>query len=324
MDPRFVRAMPGAMLLDADKPHRLQAYLRKLGWLGADEVIKRLAKAGEGNMNLVLRVETGARTLIVKQSRPWVERYPTLDAPADRALVEARFYDVVAGSHAIASRMPRLLGVDPTSRLLLLQDLGPAADMSDAYTSHPLTPPEIEALLGWLAALHDLEPPRDNTLTNHAMRALNHLHIFDLPLRPPATDDGAAWLRSDLAYVAAVRTLGERYLADGPTLVHGDFYPGSWVRTERGPMVLDPEFGHLGEPAFDVGVAVAHLTLAGAGDALSQALQAYRRSVNVELVRGFAGAELMRRLLGVARLPLQAEAAQLRAWLELSRSWVLG
>jgi hypothetical protein len=71
--------------------------------------------------------------------------------------------------------------------------------MTDAYAGRPLTPLEIDLLLGWLAALHELEPPRDTTLTNHAMRALNHLHIFDLPLRPPApTTAPPASLRSGL------------------------------------------------------------------------------------------------------------------------------
>ena len=33
-------------------------------------------RAGDGNMNCTVRVTTGTGTLIVKQSRPWVEKYP--------------------------------------------------------------------------------------------------------------------------------------------------------------------------------------------------------------------------------------------------------
>ena len=36
-------------------------------------------------------------------------------------------------------------------------------------------------------------------------------------------------MAADVSYVASVRTLGEAYLADGEVLLHGDFFPGSWL-----------------------------------------------------------------------------------------------
>ncbi|HMV69141.1 MAG TPA: phosphotransferase [Myxococcota bacterium] len=324
MDPRFTRDMPGALFLDPDAPDALRDHLRAIGWLGASEALTRVERAGEGNMNLVLRVWTDARSFIVKQSRPWVERYPAIDAPADRALVEARFYGLAAG--AVAARMPRLLAVDAPSRMLLLEDLGPAADLTDAYGGRPIAADELDALIDWLGALHGTPPPMDGSLDNRGMRALNHLHMFDLPLRPDGGTDPerrGTWLRSDRAYVAVVRALGERYLAGGPCLVHGDYYPGSWVRTARGVHVLDPEFAHAGDAELDLGVMAAHLVFTGAGSP-GALLARYPRPADATLVRRYAGVELMRRVLGVARLPLRADEERLRSWLELSRSWVLG
>ena len=62
------------------------------------------------------------------------------------------------------------------------------------------------------------------------MRALNHAHQFDIPLR---TGNGGALgaeipERSNLPQ--RVEELGRLYLADGPTLLHGDFFPGSWLQ----------------------------------------------------------------------------------------------
>ena len=62
-------------------------------------------------------------------------------------------------------------------------------------------------------------------------------------------------------------------------------------------------------------------------DVLDKIAAAYARPVEPRLLAGFAGAELMRRLLGVAQLPLaptapEADLQRKRAWLELSHRWV--
>ncbi|MBK8314154.1 MAG: hypothetical protein IPL01_09085 [Acidobacteria bacterium] len=61
------------------------------GWLNTDERVISAGKAGEGNMNYTLRVETSDRSFILKQARPWVEKYPQVSAPWDRAIVEGSF-----------------------------------------------------------------------------------------------------------------------------------------------------------------------------------------------------------------------------------------
>ncbi len=54
------------------------AFMAARGWLGPGERVERAARAGEGNMNRVLRVTTTARSLILKQARPWVENMTTI------------------------------------------------------------------------------------------------------------------------------------------------------------------------------------------------------------------------------------------------------
>lgn len=321
---------PPAPELHVDRPEVLEAFLRQRGWLSEGETLSGLAPAGEGNMNLALRATIdrrdaaapGAerRSVVVKQSRPWVEKHPTIAAPLDRARVEAAFYQRVSRTDHLSALMPGLIGSDAQACVLVLEDLGEAADFSGLYRGDPIADEELIALAGWAARLHRVScGSADPALANRAMRRLNHAHIFELPVSggldlpldtwEPGLAEAAAALRADGDFVAAVHRWGRRYLEDGPCLLHGDYYPGSWLRTAEGPRVIDPEFCFFGDPAFDSAVALAHLALAGAP--LKSAhlwLEAYREAGGPPLagdaLAGYAGTEVMRRLIGVAQLPL--------------------
>ncbi len=286
------------------------------------EPITAVGRAGEGNMNCTLRVRTDRRSVIVKQARPWVEKYPQFAAPWDRALREADFYRLVLQAPEAAALMPALLAADAGSRLLVLQDLGDAGDYTDLYLGATLDPSELTTLARYLAALHGVRaespaPP----LANREMRALNHAHLFDLPLRPgggpdldaitPGLADVAEDLRADAALRAEVKRLGKAfYLEDGPCLIHGDFFPGSLVRTPAGPRVIDPEFGFFGRAEFDVAVFLAHLLLAEQPSAIVSAwLEMNRDTADESLVLPLAGVEIIRRLIGYAQLPLRCGLA---------------
>ncbi|MDP6608528.1 MAG: phosphotransferase [Vicinamibacterales bacterium] len=335
----FEASHPGVFFLDERDPDGLAAFLRERGWLASDEAVRRLSKPGEGNMNLTLRVETSQRTLIAKQARPWVEKYDHIPAPPERAVVEGRFYELMAQYPALRDRMPRLLGFAPEARLLLLEDLGSGTDYTGLYIGEPLSEADLDALVEMLASLHRAFAglQDDGLFTNRAMRELNHLHIFEVPLDAsnglnldaitPGLSEVAAELRQDAALVAAVEGLGRVYLRDGGSLLHGDFFPGSWLRTADGPRIIDPEFCFLGAPEFDVGVLVAHLRLADQPSAIiDRALTGYAERIGTRhddasrtLVMQFAGVEMMRRLIGVAQLPLTADLARKQTWLQQAR-----
>lgn len=59
----------------------------------ADEVVEGVEREGEGNMNCVVRVMTSRRSFILKQSRPWVEKYPGFAAPLSVFLYIVRLGD---------------------------------------------------------------------------------------------------------------------------------------------------------------------------------------------------------------------------------------
>lgn len=321
----------------------IQTRLRELDWLGTDECLLRLSNPGEGNMNRTLRADLGDRTLILKQSTPFVAKYPEIPAPAERIEVEAAFYRAIEGGVASAA-LPGMIGFDPVHRLLAFEDLGEAADYTDLYTglSNGLsaegnTPVELTTLVEWLGMLHATQiAAADRTIfENRAMRVLNHAHIFEIPF---AADNGldldaitpglsaeAEHLRSNETIQPRIAALGARYLADGSldgVLLHGDYYPGSWLRHADGIKIIDPEFAFIGPAEFDIGVLLAHMVLAGAVPAAVEQIvaRAYRPRFDATLVRGFAGVEIMRRLLGVAQLPLTATLAAKASWLSQARA----
>ena len=86
-------------------------------------------------MNVVLRIKTNKRTFILKQSRPFVQKYPHLPAPIDRIDVEKKFYDLMDQN----SFFPKILGYLPSDYILLLEDLGKGDDLTSLYTTRRIT-----------------------------------------------------------------------------------------------------------------------------------------------------------------------------------------
>lgn len=306
------------MHLDITQPHLLEDYLKSKNWLKEHEQVLTLEKPGEGNMNCTLRVRTHDRTLIVKQSRPYVEKYPQIAAPANRAVVEGRFYEKIQPFASINELMPQLIGIDTEMNILVLEDLGTATDYTFLYqTGQSLTPADAEALAHYLSMLHRLtwQETIDASFANREMRALNHEHIFNYPLLEDngfdldTVSNGLQMIsmgyKVDTKLKQKVSELGMMYLSDGRCLVHGDFYPGSWLKTANGVKIIDPEFCFYGCPEFDLGVMTAHLMMAQQNeDTIRKVYQAYGEVKNPQLVNQFTGVEIMRRLIGLAQLPL--------------------
>ena len=339
----FRRSVPAGFYVDPGRPGSLEKHLRRQGLLAGDEQVREVGKAGGGNMNLTLRVRTSNRSFILKQSRPWVERYPQFAAPVDRALVETAFYETVAASPSIRDAMPLLLGADPGSRLLLLEDLGEAQDLTPLYRGGRLSLRQLDALVDYMVALHapavaGADECR-SVFANREMRALNHDHIFHIPLGrdngldldgiTPGLAAAAERLKVDTRYVERVTELGRVYLADGDHLVHGDYFPGSWLGTGSGVQIIDPEFCFMGPRAVDVGIMLGHLHLARQPHETGAALLSlYRERAGTaeevaRMARGFAGVEIMRRLIGVAQLPLDYGIEEKERLLVLSRELVM-
>lgn len=334
---RFADTHPEVVLLDAGDPARIEDYLLARGLVASAELPAGIERAGAGNMNLTLRVSLRNRSLIVKQGRSWVEKYDHIAAPWERTLIEGDFYRAVRDVPAVSSRMPELFALDRPNHVLVLEDLGPSGDFTSMYARGRISEAELVELLDWLKALAGVSAPEPSHagFANRAMRNLNHEHIFCFPLAEQNGMDldrltdglglAALELKRDSVYCRHVSDLGKRYLADQGSFVHGDYFPGSWVHGPRGIRIIDPEFCFLGAREFDYGVMLAHLALARASvETAEQVMGAtVREDLDQRLMLGFAGAEIMRRLIGVAQLPLPYGIDVKRRLLDVSRSLVL-
>ncbi|PAY21236.1 aminoglycoside phosphotransferase [Rhodopirellula sp. SM50] len=347
---------PGPIHFDPiskNDPASVATSLGRNGWMRDDEILVGVESAGEGNMNCTLRATLRdpagrERTLIVKQSRPWVEKYPTIAAPVERAWSEARFYECVGSVAEVAAQMPTLVGKDTANYTLCLTDLSGSVDMTDAYGQASLP---LDAAARWLGQLHsiELQPDQCASFQNVELRKLNHQHIFEIPLQSQLPIDleqittGLETTRrqviADGNLLAIAKQMGDVYVdADSwndpnARLLHGDYYPGSFLRSPAANptdapsfFVIDPEFCFVGPPEFDLGVLLAHTLFCGidCGEAKEQISAAYRgdRFIRHDLWQRFAGFEILRRLLGVAQLPLTATLQTKHQWIDIAREWI--
>ena len=156
----------------------------------------------------------------------------------------------------------------------------------------------------------------------------------------PGLGAAASALRADSGFREAIAALGRRFLDAGGCLVHGAFHPGNWLLLpDGGVRVVDPQFGGRGDAEFDIGTGLAHLLLSQQPDETVRAFLAaawappqgeeeHEDSASDEpeeigaLVARYAGAELVRRLIGGAQLPLAVETGSRCALLEVARTAV--
>jgi 5-methylthioribose kinase len=310
----------------------LQDFLESIKWLKPHEKISTVSTPGEGNMNVVLRVKTNQRSFILKQSRPYVQKYQHIEAPLNRTEVEYKFYKAIQGA-GIADHIPAILAFDQMNYLIQMEDLGQCEDMTFCYGERRISMPVLEKLVGILEIIHSAGDV-ENFPENRILRELNHQHIFVLPF---LEDNGfelneiqeglqelSLLYKKDTAIKTVVNKLGDMYLSKGDVLIHGDYYPGSWMRLENKVYMIDPEFSFIGFREFDLGVMTAHLILAGMDtSSMATVIKLYKGETDIALISKVAGIEIMRRLIGLAQLPLQRTIEEKDYLLQLARKMIL-
>jgi 5-methylthioribose kinase len=304
------------MLLTEKFDPQIESYLKKKGWINPSANIYAYTKAGNGNMNFVARVHTTCGNIILKQSRPYVEKYRHIPAPVERILVEQSFYETIQHHNILSTFSPRIIGFDEQYYIMAMEDLGDASDFTGLYTGDiEITEQQMESLTYYLIALHETRV--QVFAGNSGMKSLNHEHIFVYPF---AADNGfnldavqpglqaiAMPVKQNNSLKNNIAVLGKRYLAQGTSLLHGDFYPGSWLKTADGLKIIDTEFAFAGDAEFDWGVLMAHLKMAKQQISPLDFTEKYHKGKNKlhpQLVCQYTGVEILRRLIGIAQLPL--------------------
>jgi len=307
--------------------------LQKLNFWKSGEQITHSEVPGESNMNLVLRIKTNLGSYILKQSKSYVRKYPQISAPISRIEVEYRFLTLLSTNPYLASHSPKVLHYDSKAHLMLLEDLGEGSDFLPLYGGiRQIQPNELIHLVEYLMQLHQVQvtefPDTDG------MRTLNHEHIFEFPFLEengfdlnqiqPGLQEASLPYKRDAVLKAKIHSLGQRYLKTGKTLMHGDFYPGSWLEVASGIKIIDPEFGGLGDAEFDLGVFLAHLDLTKQDPKVAQLVQTtYNLPLDGDLVQQYRGVELLRRLIGIAQLPETLSLDEKKSLLARARTYLL-
>jgi 5-methylthioribose kinase len=313
--------MPAQRLLTDET---LPDYLRERGLAGPGEPIS-VEVAGDGNINWVRRVRIGGarpRSLVLKQARPALERFPQYSAPTERIVFEAR-YSGIAAPHDADGVCPRVLAFDEAERVLALEDLTGAERLDAALARAADVAEPCATLARFLARVHRAtagDASLAARFANGAMQRLHGDHIFVLPYREndfglsPRLAEAAREARADARLVALAASCYERFLTPRGALVHGDVQAGNVLLLPAGGVkLLDAEIAHAGDPAFDLGTLLAHLALPAIarGDAASTepllraAWRSYAEAAGTAPLADalrYAGLELTRRTIGAARV----------------------
>lgn len=291
-------------------------------------------------MNFTMRVGTGSRSFIIKQSRPWVEKYPDIPAPVERTIMEGRFYSLIRSNKKLAAYTPGILGIDEKSFVILMADLGGQGDLTTLYEKdNKISQIDLEKLVAFISELHQSFHVSQTAfrITNPEMRRLNYEHLFVFPFKEknnfdlntvqPGLQAVSLLYKRDERLKRKAVELGAVYLSDGDILLHGDFYPGSWLNTSEGVKVIDPEFCFFGPPEFDLAVFIAHMKMAQqSSETVQWILNNYKgiNNLNRQLLSGFAGIEVMRRIIGLAQLPLSLTLEEKEQLLKEAYGLIIG
>jgi 5-methylthioribose kinase len=316
----------------------LGTYLKEKGFINQDETVLSMEKPGEGNMNFVTRICTQKRSIIIKQANPYVQKYPEIPAPPERVFVEAKFYRTIQEYVRLEESMPSFIGIDATNHVIALQDLGDSTDLTFLYKKgSSLSATDLDQLILFLNELHAIPFDQISTYSNNlALRILNHVHLFIYPFMEEngfnldqvqlGLQDIAMSYKTDNDLKDKVRKLGEIYLSQGETLLHGDYYPGSWLKTKDSLKIIDPEFSFVGNKEFELGIFIAHLKMSEAVNTqINMVMSRYQAgtSFNWKMCYQFAGIEIMRRLIGLAQLPFDLTLEEKDGLLKEAYSYII-
>jgi len=316
----------------------LAAHLVARGLLaGGDHV--GVETAGDGNVNWVRRARSGARSWIVKQARPALERFPQYRASTERIVFEERWFAIARPLDA-RGVCPEVLDFDVARRVLVLEDLGEAERLDHALLRGSDATGVVRDVASLLGAVHRAtrDPALAARFANDDMRRLHGEHVFALPFAPNDFPLGPE-LRARAERVWRDRELGEiaaasyrRYLQPRGALLHGDVQAGNVLILPGGrAKLLDAEIAHVGDPAFDVGLLLAHVLLpavarcelARAAATVAAAWNAYASAHGADAppfadAARHAGIEVLRRTIGAARVAAVADTTAALAALDLA------
>jgi 5-methylthioribose kinase len=222
--------------------------------LGADELAQSTAaELAWGVSNIVIRVDTPVRSFVVKQSRKQLRTKIDWFSQLDRVWREVDVLRVL-GDLLPAGAVPRVLSEDRDNYLFTMEAIDAdhrvwKADLLDGFFDSSIA----DTLAGHLAAIH-----RGSTGNAEIAERMSDQTVFDeLRLDPFYRYVAETCPR----FAEPLNSLIDRTTQRHDCLVLADFSPKNILLTSNGPVIVDFETGHYGDPGFDIGFFLSHLLL---------------------------------------------------------------
>ena len=249
-------------MIDVDETNAVD-YLRSRcrdfsDWpqLSDDELSTATAEQLAGGVsNIVLRVETCRRSFVLKQSRKQLRTPIDWFSQVDRIWREVDTLRILA-ELLPASMFPRVLFEDRDNYLFAMEAVEADHCVWKTELLAGRLDNNITVHVGQLLALvHCRSEGRKDLLDGFDDRT-----VFD-ELRLDPFYRYVAVNTPDTKLAASLQQLISETLERHDCLVLGDFSPKNILLTSSGPVAVDFETAHLGDPAFDIGFFLSHLFL---------------------------------------------------------------
>jgi 5-methylthioribose kinase len=238
--------------IDIERPDALLAYLRRAGHIPADEqpVIRNLA-GGVSNRTVLVERPSGEAWVLkqaLKKLRVAVEWYSSPE----------RIHREALGMRWLAQLAPpgastRLIFEDHTSHILAMEAVPqPHENWKTLLLAGRLETGHVEEFGRLLGTIHRAAYERRAQIA----AAFNDRSFFEtLRIEPYYVYTWSQIPETAQFYDALIGETRARRL----TLVHGDYSPKNILVYQGRLVLLDHEVIHFGDPAFDLGFALAHL-----------------------------------------------------------------
>ncbi len=222
--------------------------------LGTDALAKSTAaELAWGVSNIVIRVDTPVRSFVVKQSREQLRTEINWFSQLDRIWREVDVLKTLA-TLLPAEAVPQVLSEDRDNYLFTMEAIDAdhrvwKADLLDGVFDSSIA----ETLAEHLAAIH-----RGSTGNAEIAERTSDQTVFDeLRLDPFYRYVAETCTR----FSEPLNSLIDRTSQRTDCLVLADFSPKNILLTSDGPVIVDFETGHYGDPGFDIGFFLSHLLL---------------------------------------------------------------
>ncbi|MCX8514646.1 MAG: S-methyl-5-thioribose kinase, partial [Burkholderiales bacterium] len=237
-----------------------------------DYSLAKIKEIGDGNLNQVFRVNMPDKSLIVKQSLPYL-RCVGEEYLLDKIRIKYEIAYLKIAANLCENHIPRLYYTDDKKMMVIhMQDLNKHQLMRDGLINGIKYPNFAQHIAKFLATMMfktsrnylDLKCHVEliKTFNDNTLRSLTENFIFTFPYIEHETNYKNLPHRFSFKFRNNMKFLLDLFATSTETLSHGDLHTGSIFINEEETYIIDGEFAFMGPAGFDLGLLIANLITA--------------------------------------------------------------